>query len=209
MREGLAMQRVKSDHVAQLLDLGCSAVDSTAWFVIELLEGETLDDVIVQRGPLTVKEACRVGLDVLGALSDVHEAGLIHRDIKPSNIIRVKAEGGGFKYKMIDLGSATAHAVPLFQLPQDVFAQADRTGEGRLTVDDVWECLKKLHLKAPTESAGALMGRYDLDGDGLVDQQEFAGLIGELSALPYAAFTITDKQVRRVFPSFMLLFSFG
>ena len=79
IKEGLIMKRVKSKNVAELKEFGCSSGDNLVWFVIELLEGRTLDDIIISNGPLPVQEACRVGLDILNGLLDIHQAGLIHR----------------------------------------------------------------------------------------------------------------------------------
>ncbi|NYI03163.1 serine/threonine-protein kinase [Allostreptomyces psammosilenae] len=56
------------------------------WIVMELVEGTTLSDIL-RRGTLSPRQTARLGLQVLDALTAVHEAGVLHRDVKPSNIL--------------------------------------------------------------------------------------------------------------------------
>jgi serine/threonine protein kinase len=56
------------------------------YFIMDFLEGETLRDRLEQ-GPLTSREAVKMGRDILSALDAVHAAGVVHRDVKPANVI--------------------------------------------------------------------------------------------------------------------------
>ena len=52
---------------------------------MELMQGETLRDLLQRRGPLPPQEAIAVILDVIEGLQEAHQLGVIHRDVKPSN----------------------------------------------------------------------------------------------------------------------------
>jgi serine/threonine protein kinase len=77
--------------------------NNTAYSVMEMLSGETLDDRL-KREPagIAAEELIAVLRGVLVALSRVHQAGILHRDIKPSNII-LRPDG---RPVLIDFGSA-------------------------------------------------------------------------------------------------------
>ena len=69
--------------------------------VMELVEGEGLDDVIA-RGPIPIDEAIVMAQQIAEALEAAHEAGIVHRDLKPANI-RVRPDG---TVKVLDFGLA-------------------------------------------------------------------------------------------------------
>ncbi|MBQ0986031.1 serine/threonine protein kinase [Streptomyces sp. F63] len=60
--------------------------DGRPWIVMELVRGQSLGDRLGE-GTLDPREAARVGLAVLGALTAAHEAGVLHRDVKPDNVL--------------------------------------------------------------------------------------------------------------------------
>jgi len=95
LKEGMAMQRLNSPMIARLVEMGCAANrgQGIVYTVLELLQGKSVNELVTQRGPLPIAEACRVGINVLDGLRDVHNSGFIHRDIKPHNIIRVEVGG--------------------------------------------------------------------------------------------------------------------
>ena len=54
------MQRIEHSLVAKCYDVGCDTKDGgVVWFVMEWIEGSSLDDLLLNRGPLKVAEACR------------------------------------------------------------------------------------------------------------------------------------------------------
>ncbi|MZE80429.1 protein kinase, partial [Streptomyces sp. SID5475] len=60
--------------------------DGRPWIVMELVRGQSLGDRLGE-GTLDPREAARIGLAVLGALTAAHEAGVLHRDVKPDNVL--------------------------------------------------------------------------------------------------------------------------
>jgi tetratricopeptide (TPR) repeat protein len=73
------------------------------FIALEYLEGQTLRDIVCERGSLAPKTAIRVARDVAAALTAVHKAGIIHRDVKPSNVM-VDVE---WSVRLADFGVAT------------------------------------------------------------------------------------------------------
>jgi Tol biopolymer transport system component len=75
--------------------------------VLELIEGDTLADVVL-RGPVPAREAIRLAGQIADALDAAHAKGVIHRDLKPSNI-KITPQG---QIKVLDFGLAKAFSPP-------------------------------------------------------------------------------------------------
>jgi serine/threonine protein kinase len=78
--------------------------NGTAYIVMELLHGETLEDRIARQGKLKPDEVDRILWPLLDGLERVHNAGFLHRDIKPANIL---LDGAGHP-TLIDFGASRA-----------------------------------------------------------------------------------------------------
>jgi serine/threonine protein kinase len=79
--------------------------EERAYLVMELAEGRDLRAVLTD-GPLTVPETARIGIRLAGAMSQVHQHGVIHRDIKPANILVSDDDGLAQSVKLADFGVA-------------------------------------------------------------------------------------------------------
>ena len=104
-REARALGSVTSPRVAQVTDFG---IDSQAgpFYVMELLEGETLEDRLERETKVGVVEALTIAAELCDALADVHAAGIVHRDLKPSNVGLPGA--GPVRVKLLDFGLAAS-----------------------------------------------------------------------------------------------------
>ncbi|PKV87362.1 serine/threonine-protein kinase [Streptomyces sp. TLI_146] len=98
-REARAAARIDHPSVVTMHDVVVE--DGKPWIVMELVRGHSLADRL-QEGTLDVREAARIGLAVLGALSAAHEAGVLHRDVKPANVLL----GRGDRVVLTDFGIA-------------------------------------------------------------------------------------------------------
>src|SRR4030095_7293205 len=83
-REAQAAALLRSPHVVHVMDHGVE--DGVPYLVMELLEGETLEDRLVRRRPLAPDETLRILRHVGRAIGKAHELGIVHRDLKPDNI---------------------------------------------------------------------------------------------------------------------------
>jgi len=79
--------------------------EGLAWFVMPLVQGETLRATLEREGRLTVEEARRILVEAAAGLAMAHEAGVVHRDIKPENIM---LEGRERRVLLMDFGIARA-----------------------------------------------------------------------------------------------------
>src|SRR3954454_19124462 len=78
--------------------------EGTPYIAMELVDGRTLKELVIARGPLPPTVAVNFVEQILKALAYAHRRGLVHRDIKPQNVI-VDAEGTA---KVADFGIARA-----------------------------------------------------------------------------------------------------
>jgi serine/threonine protein kinase len=104
--EAQATTAIRNPGIVQVFDFGTTP-DGNAYFVMELLEGETLAARIKQRRHDS-GECCRFGRQVANVLQAAHAVGITHRDLKPDNLFLVSdAEViGGERVKVLDFGIA-------------------------------------------------------------------------------------------------------
>jgi serine/threonine protein kinase/predicted ATPase len=104
VREARAAASVRHPNIASVFHLGRTG--SSYFYAMELVEGETLQNLIKRSGRLEVEPALEIASQVAAGLAAVHKQKLVHRDIKPSNIMVSLEEGGAVTAKIIDLGLA-------------------------------------------------------------------------------------------------------
>jgi serine/threonine protein kinase len=100
VREARAASRIRHPNIIDVFDFGYLH-DGRPYFVMELLEGESLGDLIDHGGPIEPERALSFVKQLSGALCAAHEAGVIHSDVTPSNIL-VTAD----HVKLVDFGLA-------------------------------------------------------------------------------------------------------
>jgi serine/threonine protein kinase len=104
LREARAAAKVRHPNVGSIFHLGSSGGEY--FYVMEFVEGATLESLIQRSGRLEVKLALEIASQVAAGLEAIHEQQLIHRDIKPTNIVVRLKEDGRVTAKIIDLGLA-------------------------------------------------------------------------------------------------------
>jgi serine/threonine protein kinase len=103
-REARAAGRRFHPNIVAIWDFGDD--NGTPFLVMELVEGQSLDQLIKSSGPLAQARSVAIITQVLSALGFAHASGIVHRDIKPSNIMVLP----GDQVKVADFGIARLEA---------------------------------------------------------------------------------------------------
>src|SRR4051812_12054460 len=94
----------KTRHIVSVSDHG--EEEGLAYLVMELLEGESLEQRTKRVGQLQLPDVAAIVLQVARALSLAHEEGIFHRDLKPANVWLGQDEDGRLLVKLLDFGIA-------------------------------------------------------------------------------------------------------
>lgn len=104
-REAQSVARIKSEHVARVLDMG--KLDSGDPFIVmELLEGTDLHKLVRKNGPLPVTDAVEYVLQAAEGVAEAHAMGIVHRDLKPANLFLSHKPDGSPFVRVLDFGIA-------------------------------------------------------------------------------------------------------
>jgi eukaryotic-like serine/threonine-protein kinase len=114
-REAKAVARLHHPNVVQVYDFGQDDAGHP-FFVMELVEGRPLDELLAERGRFSPDEIASVLAQAAAGLQAAHEAGIIHRDIKPSNLI-LDPKG---RVKLVDFGIARLDNTPMLTSPSSL-----------------------------------------------------------------------------------------
>ena len=99
-REARAVAQLSHSNIVSVIDRGES--DGKQFIVFELVEGESLKDLIQRTRPLAVPRALELAIEIGRALAFAHQHGIVHRDVKPQNVV---LNGDGLA-KVTDFGIA-------------------------------------------------------------------------------------------------------
>jgi eukaryotic-like serine/threonine-protein kinase len=109
LREGYAANKVAHAGVVKVLDddvVASGPDEGTAYLVMELLEGESLQDRLERGEPMSEQAFLEVASEVLEVMQAAHERGVVHRDIKPENLFLAREAAGGTRVMVLDFGLA-------------------------------------------------------------------------------------------------------
>jgi serine/threonine-protein kinase len=104
IREARAASAVRSPHICDVYDSGM--FEERPFLVMELLEGESLYDLLTRARRLDIPTTLSVITQTSRGLAKAHEANIVHRDLKPENIFVSRDEDGGLIVKLLDFGLA-------------------------------------------------------------------------------------------------------
>lgn len=91
------------------------------YIVMELLEGQTLQELSKERGPLPPDVAVDLLLGVIGAVAEGHRVGVVHRDLKPPNILVTRTVGDQLHPVVLDFGISKPHDEDTLMRPEESF----------------------------------------------------------------------------------------
>ncbi len=103
LREARAAVRLRSEHVARVLDVG-RLNNNAPYIIMEFLEGEDLYDYIRKYAPCSPALAIDIVLQACKAMAEAHSLGIIHRDLKPANLFMSQRPDGSQLVKVLDFG---------------------------------------------------------------------------------------------------------
>ncbi|WP_432511907.1 Stk1 family PASTA domain-containing Ser/Thr kinase [Kineococcus sp. SYSU DK001] len=179
VREAKSAARLAHPGVVAVLDQGVDhdGGTETAYLVMELVDGRTLRDVVLDEGALTPGEALSVTADVLDALAEAHRKGVLHRDVKTANVL-VAHDG---RVKVADFGLARA-----------------ASASGQSTTVGMGDLMGTAEYLAPEQlEAGEPDARSDVYGVGVM---LFEMLTGAPPFTGDSPFTIAYKHVHEAVP---------
>ena len=135
-REAQTLASMRSRHTIALYDYGVTE-DGTFFYVMELLDGVDLDNLVRHFGAQPAARVIQLLAQAAQSLAEAHEAGLLHRDIKPANIFLCRAADEVDVIKVLDFGIVHTLNEPLTDATELVQLPAPNevvTPSGRLTV---------------------------------------------------------------------------
>ncbi len=134
-REAQTLASLRSRHTIQLYDYGVTD-DGSFFFVMELLDGLDLAQLVRAHGPQPAARVISIIAQACQSLAEAHDAGLLHRDIKPANLMVSRAADEVDIVKVLDFGIAHNVAEPVEhrEARPSPPTSEDTTGE-RLTVE--------------------------------------------------------------------------
>jgi serine/threonine-protein kinase len=137
-REAQTLASMRSRHTIELYDYGVTD-DGTFFYVMELLDGLDLSDLVRQDGPQPAARVIAIISQACQSLAEAHDAGLLHRDIKPANLELCRAADEVDIVKVLDFGIVHNIAEPIAPviLPRPSGSSQPSESGPRLTVEGV------------------------------------------------------------------------
>lgn len=155
-REAEAASKVSHENIVNMLDVGID--EERRYIVMEFVDGQTLKEMIREKGRIEPDLALRMTIRILAAVDHAHRNGIVHRDIKPQNIL-VDRQG---KVKVADFGIARLKA-----------SQTTRIDDG-----NGGSALGSVHYFSPEQAKGEVADeKSDLYSVGVVMYEMLTGQV--------------------------------
>ncbi len=168
--EARASASVGHENIVEVYDTG-ETFDGITYIVMEMLNGETLDEILKRDGRLSPQEVVQIAKQICAGLGAAHQQGIIHRDIKPQNIFICTSNTGEKRIKILDFGIA--------KLLDAMRRTSPKTVTGAV--------IGTPHFMSPEQARGAAIdGRSDIYSLGIVLYLALSG------ALPFKGESFTE-----------------
>ncbi len=110
LREARAASSINHPNIVDVTDFG-PMPDGGVYFVMEYLEGTSLEDLIEKQGALDLHRGLNVANQIARAVSAAHEKLIVHRDLKPDNIMLIERPGRRDLIRRLDPGGSASRFV--------------------------------------------------------------------------------------------------
>lgn len=104
-QEARSVNQIHHENIVEITDF-VEEPGGDNYYVMELLQGETLADAEKRDGPMAPRRAAAIGIQVSRAMEQVHASGIVHRDLKPENVFLIERGGRADFVKLLDFGVA-------------------------------------------------------------------------------------------------------
>jgi serine/threonine protein kinase len=158
LREAKTAARLNHPAVVTVYDV--AEDEGRPWIVMQLVDAQSLDQVLAATGPLSPRRAAEVGRQLLSALSVAHAAGVMHRDVKPSNVLL----GQDDRAVLTDFGIATFQGDPKLTQTGMVMGSPGFTAPERIRGEDASPASDLWSLGATLYAAVEGHGPYEKRG---------------------------------------------
>ncbi|HEY1337306.1 MAG TPA: protein kinase [Bryobacteraceae bacterium] len=179
-QEARAASALNHPNIVSIYDAGTEG--GTAYIVSELVDGESLRDVI-GRGAIPVRRAVELAAQIADGLASAHAAGVVHRDIKPENVMLTR-DG---RAKILDFGLARQMTVA--------------AGEGTLTVTQPGAIMGTAAYMSPEQVSGTPAdARSDIFSLGIMLYEMLTGKLPFERATPVETMSAILREEPAEFP---------
>jgi serine/threonine-protein kinase len=197
-REARAAVRLKSQHVARVLDVD-RLPNGGRYMVLEYLEGQDLHRLVRQRGRIPMPYAATYILQACEGLAEAHALGMVHRDIKLQNLFLTTGADGAPLVKILDFGMVKVSR-----------AETGETGvrEKEASLTDPSTIIGSLRYMAPEQlrGEGKLDARADvwalgvclhylISGEPPFPEEHLGALYAAISGRPVTRLDAIDKTI--------------
>jgi serine/threonine protein kinase len=158
LREAKTAARLNHPGVVTVYDVAEDG--GRPWIVMQLVNAQSLDQVLATSGPLSPRRAGEMGRQLLSALSVAHAAGVMHRDVKPSNVLLGKDD----RAVLTDFGIATFQGDPRLTQTGMVMGSPGFTAPERIRGEDASPASDLWSLGATLWAAVEGHGPYERRG---------------------------------------------
>ena len=149
-RDATLVAQLRSPYIVTLHSLDCESSEHFLYMTMELVKGQTLNQMLRKEGRFAPQRAISIALQILEALGEAHghTETIVHRDLKPGNVMVTPRPLGGETVKVLDFGLAK-------MLDSKWSAQA-------ITAPDSRAILGTLAYMAPEQFIGQVSPRSDI-----------------------------------------------
>ena len=157
-------------HIVEVFDADHDVARGIPFLAMELLEGETVEQRLNQRGPFEHAQAVQLLLQLSDAFTQAHERGVVHRDLKVSNLFLAHERNAATILKVLDFGIAKV-------LSEEAQRTATQIGTPfYLAPEQMGAGLRTLAAKEGIHIATGVSTRTDIWGLGLVAYEMLTGI---------------------------------